>query len=107
RIVYAQYAHPLGLHAGSGPRWLADLRTGFQYARAHPEVRALLITTAGASMGMGGLIVLEALLIKVVLNQGDAGYGLMLSIAGIGAIIGSLLIKPRAARWSVTRVYGD
>ena len=44
-------------------------------------MRALLLTTAGSSIGMGGLIVLEALLIKVVLNAGDAGYGLMLSIA--------------------------
>lgn len=106
RVAYVQHAHPPLAHTASGPRWLADLRTGVQYARAHPEVRALLITTAGANMGMGGLIVLEALLIKVVLNQGDAGYGLMLSIAGIGAIIGSLLIKPAVARWSVTRVFG-
>jgi predicted MFS family arabinose efflux permease len=57
-------------------------------------------------MGMGGLIVLETLLIKQVLGQGDAGYGLMLSIAGLGAISGSLLIKPSVARWSVTRVFG-
>lgn len=106
RIGYAQNVHPVTAHTASGPRWRADLRTGFQYAREHPEVRALLITTAGSNMGMGGLIVLEALLIKQVLNQGDAGYGLMLSIAGLGAITGSLLIKPSVARWSATRVYG-
>jgi len=43
---------------------------------------------------------------EVVLDQGDAGYGLMLSIAGLGAITGSLLIKPSVARLSVTRVFG-
>lgn len=106
RIRYAQNVHPAAAHMDPGPRWLADLRTGFQYARKHPEVRALLITTAGSNMGMGGLIVLEALLIKQVLGQGDAGFGLMLSIAGLGAITGSLLIKPSVARWSVTRVFG-
>jgi MFS family permease len=106
RIGYAQNVHPAIAHTAPGPRWLADLRAGFKYAREHPEVRALLITTAGSNMGMGGLIVLETLLIKQVLNAGDAGYGLMLSIAGLGAITGSLLIKPSTARWPLTRVFG-
>jgi MFS family permease len=106
RIGYAQNVHPIVAHTTAGPRWLADLRAGFKYAREHPEVRALLITSAGSNFGFGGLLVLETLLIKQVLNAGDAGYGFMLSIAGLGAITGSLLIKPSTARWPLARVFG-
>src|SRR5438445_807852 len=53
RIGYAQNVHPAAAHTAAGPRWLADLRSGFRYAAEHPEVRALLITTAGSNMGMG------------------------------------------------------
>jgi MFS family permease len=108
QIMYVQNAHPEAhqpVPAHPLQTWLSDLRAGFDYARAHPPIRALLLTIAGSNVGMGGLVVLEALLIKVVLNAGDAGYGLMLSIAGLGAIAGSLLIKPASGRWPIARVF--
>jgi MFS family permease len=104
RIAYQQRVHPYR-QVGTAHSWTEDVRVGLRYARDHAVIRVLLLTLVGTNFGGGGLIVLEALLIKQILNAGDEGYGLMLSLAGVGAIIGSLLIKPTTTRWSALRVF--
>ncbi|MBI5880104.1 MAG: MFS transporter [Chloroflexi bacterium] len=101
RVRYTQNVH----HDPHPDGWLGDLRAGLHYARGHATVRHVLITALGVHFGGGALIILEALLVKQVLNAGDAGYGLLLSCAGLGAILGSLLMKPLTARWSILRVF--
>ena len=98
RTHTATFALPLRM-------FLGDMSAGLRYARDHATVRALLVTSIGMNIGLGGLIVMEALLIKQVLGAGDFGFGLMLSVAGLGAIGGSLLIKPTTNRWPLTRVF--
>ncbi|MBI1800373.1 MAG: MFS transporter [Chloroflexi bacterium] len=85
--------------------WLDDLREGLQYARAHAEVRPLLLTALGTNLGVGALQVLEPLLVTQVLGQGAGGYGLLLSVAGLGAMSGSLLIPRVTARWPIFHVF--
>jgi MFS family permease len=104
RIAYRQRVQPYRT-VGTARSWTEDVRVGLRYARDHAVIRALLLTLVGTNFGGGGLIVLEALLVKQVLKAGDEGYGLMLSVAGVGAIIGSLLIKPTTARWPLVRVF--
>lgn len=101
RVRYTQNVH----HAPHPDGWLGDLRAGVQYARGHATVRHVLLSALGVHFGGGALIILEALLVKQVIGAGDTGYGLLLSIAGLGAILGSLIMKPSAARWSILRVF--
>lgn len=104
RVRYQPSAQHAKVEVRAAGWWLADLRAGLQYARTHADLRVLLVAALGMNLSGGGLIVLETILIKQVLNAGDSGYGLMLSFAGVGAVTGSLLIKPTTARWSLLRV---
>ncbi len=102
RVRYTQNVR----HAEDAARgMLGDLRDGLRYARGHATVRHVLISALGVHFGGGALIILEALLVKQVLGAGDTGYGLLLSCAGFGAILGTLIIKPSTTRWSILRVF--
>ncbi len=43
------------------------------------------------ALGMVAVTVLEVIFVTSVLGAGDEGYGLLLSVAGVGALLGSLL----------------
>jgi MFS family permease len=77
------------------PGWLDDLKLGLRYAFSNQAVRVLLVTTFVAAFSGAALVTIEVVYIKDVLDGGDVGYGLLYSIAGIGAIIGST----NATRW--------
>lgn len=81
--------------SGAAPGWLHDLKVGLSYALGNQALRVLLVTTFVAAFSGAALVTIEVVYIKEVLNGGDVGYGLLYSIAGIGAIISST----NAMRW--------
>jgi len=75
----------------SGRNILADIKEGIKYASQTPIIRALLIVGSGALfMGMYQ----PAIPVKVqeVLGLGEVGYGVILGLNGVGALIGSLAL---------------
>ncbi len=72
-------------------RVLRAMRTGFQYSRDTPAVRAVLVRTAVFSLGGGALLALLPLIAKPF---GSLGYGAMLGSFGLGALAGAVVLAP-------------
>lgn len=85
--------------------WFKELRSGLRYALNHSALRVLLITTFVASFAAAALLTIEVIYIKEVLKGGDEGYGLLLSIAGLGALISSTNATRWVHRFSLTGLY--
>lgn len=75
----------------SGKDMLSDIRVGVGYAWRTPMIRALIFVGSGALfIGMSS----PAIPVKVqdVLNLGEVGYGVILGLNGVGALIGSVIL---------------
>ncbi len=75
----------------SGRNMISDIRDGVGYAYRTPIIRALLFVGMGALfMGMNQ----PAIPVKVqdVLGLGEVGYGVMLGLNGVGALIGAFVL---------------
>ena len=69
----------------------SDIREGVGYAWRMPMIRALIFVGSGALfIGMSQ----PAIPVKVqdVLNLGEVGYGVILGLNGVGALIGSVVL---------------
>jgi MFS family permease len=87
------------------PGWFDDLKFGLRYAFGHPALRVLLVTTFVAAFSGAALVTIEVVYVKEVLKGGDIGYGLLYSVAGVGAIIGSLNATRLSQRFTLTGLY--
>ncbi len=75
---------------GSGA--LADIRSGLQYIRSNTTLMMiLLITLVGVVFSMPYMFLLPVFT-KDVWHVGPGAYGILMSVSGIGAIAGSLVI---------------
>lgn len=75
----------------SGRNMFSDIREGVGYAWRMPMIRALIFVGSGALfIGMSQ----PAIPVKVqdVLNLGEVGYGVILGLNGVGALIGSVVL---------------
>jgi DHA3 family macrolide efflux protein-like MFS transporter len=71
--------------------WIKDLAWGLGYIVRQRAVAVMAIEMMIMALGIVAVTVLEVIFVKSVLGAGDEGYGLLVSVAGIGALIGSLL----------------
>jgi MFS family permease len=84
---------------------LADLGEGFHYVRGNRLVQTLITSELLLSIiGYGPLILLPAWAVKI-LNGDVATNGLLLSVFGIGAVLGGLLIATLASRRNRGKVW--
>jgi predicted MFS family arabinose efflux permease len=75
--------------AGERDRILADLSMGFREAWGTPVLRALVIQAMAAYLLLGMAITLETLYVKDVLGRSQDFLGLVWSLTGAGAALGS------------------
>ncbi|MSQ15118.1 MAG: MFS transporter [Dehalococcoidia bacterium] len=72
---------------------VASLWEGLVYCWQTESIRAvLLLTLTFFTLGMAYLQVFAPLFAKVVLNIGDAGYGMLVAVTGVGSLAGSLTV---------------
>jgi len=88
RAAPAGSAAPSGLAAA----W-NDLREGWSFIAASPTVRAVYLGLATGLIGGGMLVPLGKLFIDQVLGAGSAGYGLFLTVLGVGVAAGVVLVS--------------
>lgn len=69
---------------------LGAIRAGLRYAHSSPELHALLVRCVAFFLSASALWSLLPLLARQQLGLGAAGYGLMLTSIGVGAITGAL-----------------
>ncbi len=85
--------------------WLQDLADGLGYIVRQRVVAVMTIEMIIMALGMIAISVLEVIFVKSVLGAGDEGYGMLISVAGIGALIGSLLTGPMSKRFSASALF--
>jgi NRE family putative nickel resistance protein-like MFS transporter len=88
-----------------------DLKAGYLTVLRHPAVRTYTLLSACSALVYGAVIVLLLLYIQNVLHQAAGLYGIVLSVAGAGTVLMSLLVAARDAHqtravWAVTTVFG-
>ena len=89
--------------AASG--WLDDLKLGLRYARHNRAIMVILITTMVSSTAAAAILTIEVIYISDFLGGGDKGYGLMISVAGIGALVASSSAGRLSRRFNTTTLY--
>jgi MFS family permease len=79
--------------AGSGASPLEMMKEGFRFVRERPALQSLLGLTAITTMFIfPNLAVLTPYYIKHVLHEGAGALGLLMSVSGAGALLGSALL---------------
>jgi predicted MFS family arabinose efflux permease len=68
---------------------LADLATGFREALRTPILRALIVRAIVAYLLLGMVITLESLYVRETLDRGQEFLGIIFSVTGAGAALGS------------------
>jgi MFS family permease len=78
---------------GRGGSMLTIMREGFQYVRERPEMQALLgITGITTLFIFPNLAVLTPYYARYVLHVGPGGLGTLMSVSGVGALFGAVLL---------------
>lgn len=83
----------------------SEALTGFRYGIYHPTLRLLLTIGLFSAIAGAVLVTIEVVYVADFLGGGDAGYGVLLSVAGVGALVASLSATKLAARWGQFTVY--
>jgi Na+/melibiose symporter-like transporter len=86
-------------------QFLRELRDGFAFSLGHPGLRIILIATFCAAIAGAMLGTMEVILISETLGGGEAGYGYMLSLVGVGAIFAALTAPRLERRSSLASLY--
>jgi MFS family permease len=90
---------------------LQDIKEGFSAVIRTPAVRAYMLLNAGLALGYGGVIALLLVYVRDFLGRPEGLYGLVLSVAGVGTVVISLVIAARDERhartiWALASVAG-
>ncbi|MGD9753702.1 MAG: MFS transporter [Acidimicrobiia bacterium] len=96
--------------AGRGPlrsvagAW-TDLKEGWSFIATNPVVRAVNVGLATGLVGGGMLVPLGKIFIDRVLHAGSAGFGLFLTVLGVGVATGVLTVSVLQNRLPKERVF--
>jgi MFS family permease len=78
-------------------RFFGAMRTGLRYVRHAPEVIAPIVRGSVFVLCASSLWALLPIVARIDLKQGAAGYGILLTALGVGAVAGALVL-PRLKR---------
>jgi dTMP kinase len=70
-----------------------DMKEGWSFIASNPVVRAVNIGLATGLIGGGMLVPLGSIFIDRVLGAGSAGYGLFLTVLGLGVAVGVIVLS--------------
>jgi MFS family permease len=83
--------------AESSP-WGERLREGFAYVRADRRLKTLLASQAVVFLLLTMITPIEVVYAKETLDAGDAGFGLLLAMWGVGMVMGSWIFAKERER---------
>lgn len=79
---------------------IKDLKEGFRYALSRKDILGILVNTAVAGLAIGVLIPLILPFVLENLGGTETEYGLMMSLFGVGGIIGGIFSPMISKRFS-------
>jgi len=77
---------------------VAEIKEGLAWLAGQKVVRSLALMAGAANVLITGVLAIFVLYAKELLGVGDLAYGLLLSIAGVGAFVGAMSV-PGFSRW--------
>jgi MFS transporter, NRE family, putaive nickel resistance protein len=88
-----------------------ELREGIREVFVAPAVRTYALVNAALSLGFAGVIALLVVYLQDVLHRSGGQYGIVLSVAGLGTVVASLVIASRDRHhprtpWAVASAVG-
>lgn len=84
----------------------AELKEGFFYVvHSHP-IRTLLLLLSAVSFFTGALQTLMPVFVREVYHHGPRGLGFILSMSGVGALLGALILAQRQSVLGLGRLIG-
>lgn len=102
-LLAMRFTHPPRVRTGES-ELVDELRTGFGFAFGFPPVRALLILVAlVGTMGMPYAILMPVIASKV-LHGGPHTLGILMTAAGVGALLGTIYLASRHTVLGLGRV---
>lgn len=81
------------LGSGAGGAAPHEESTGFWAAFRIPLVRAVMPAAASVALGLGALFSLGIVFVRQVLGAGDAEFGLLIALFGVGAVAGLAVLQ--------------
>lgn len=81
------------LGSGVGDAPTSEESTGFWAAFRIPLVRAVMPAAASVALGLGALFSLGIVFVREVLGAGDAEFGLLIALFGVGAVAGLAVLQ--------------
>lgn len=96
-VLYRWRRPPEVVSALPAERFLGAMSAGLRYVRHSPEVLAVTVRGSAFVICSSSLWALLPVVARVDLEQGPAGYGLLLAALGIGAVAGAFAL-PRLNR---------
>jgi hypothetical protein len=97
-LVLPTGAHTEGASVHASDFWVrfrAELRGGFEYYRDHPLVQKFLWLGIAGAVGLEGLNLLTATLIRTILHRPEANLGWLLAAQAAGVLGGSAILGDR------------
>ncbi|MSQ14476.1 MAG: MFS transporter [Dehalococcoidia bacterium] len=76
-----------------------EMKDGFSYVRTQPTIMAVLIITFFIVLLSTPYMSLLPIFTKDILNVGAGGFGTLVSVSGIGALLGSLVMASLPNKW--------
>ena len=84
----------------------SDMKVGLNFIRYSQVLRRVLMITAVATLGFGSVILLAIPHLKSKLGAGGLEYGIAMSVLGIGAVVGGLVVNRLSLRFSTSTIVG-
>jgi MFS family permease len=91
-VVIARWPRPPTEHVLGPEHIAAAMRSGLAYARHAPELRAVFARASLFVAFAGALWALLPVIARDDLGLGSGGYGLLLGVVGVGAVLGAVLL---------------
>lgn len=82
----------VGFKKQDNSHWKKDLREGLSFIRRNPDIRTLISMTAVTSLFGVSYVVLMPIFANEVLKVGVKGLGILMSVAGAGALVAALIL---------------
>ncbi len=83
-----------------------QLVEGLAFIKRHTTLLSILGLTAAATLGLSTIMVLGIIYLDEELGVGAEGFGFLMSVQGLGVVIGGLLISRVARKWPAYQIVG-
>jgi MFS family permease len=79
-------------------RMFGAIRAGLRYVRNSPSINSVVVRSTAFAVSSSALPALLPSLSRFALRLDSTGYGILFGLFGVGAIIGGIIIVPRAIK---------